>query len=203
MEEIGWLRLAMIPLVGAGIGWATNALAIRMIFRPRRPLVVGRWSWQGLVPRRQGELARQIGMTVQEHLINHEDLERVLARPELRRGIERALSERIAHLLDRRAGRIHPLLGTLLRGRLRQRIERLAVREASRLIARLSAQTLERMRAELDFQAIVEAKVRAFDLELLEGIVHGIARRELRAIEWAGAALGGLIGLVQLLVLLI
>ena len=32
-----WWKLVAMPLVGGAIGWVTNFLAIRMLFRPRLP----------------------------------------------------------------------------------------------------------------------------------------------------------------------
>lgn len=45
--------------------------------------------------------------------------------------------------------------------------------------------------------AIVEEQVLQFSLEKLEEIIRGLARKELKAITWLGAILGGIIGLVQ------
>ena len=49
----------MLPLVGAGIGYATNWLAIKMLFHPRNP----RFGLQGLLPRRQDEIAESVGVS--------------------------------------------------------------------------------------------------------------------------------------------
>ena len=39
-----WL---LLPLVAAGIGWFTNFIAVRMIFRPRQPRGIGPLRFQG------------------------------------------------------------------------------------------------------------------------------------------------------------
>ena len=60
-----WLPWVLLPVVGAIIGFATNWLAIKMLFHPRKP----RFGVHGLLPRRQADLAKNIGAIVAEELI--------------------------------------------------------------------------------------------------------------------------------------
>ena len=55
---------------GAGIGYATNWLAIKMLFHPRKP----RFGLQGLLPRRQGEIADSVGRIVATELLSVDSL---------------------------------------------------------------------------------------------------------------------------------
>ena len=74
----GLLPWLLLPLVGALIGYGTNRLAVGMIFRPIEPRRILGFNFQGLVGRRQPELARSIGNVVGDHLLQPEDLEGVL-----------------------------------------------------------------------------------------------------------------------------
>ncbi|MDH3745298.1 MAG: DUF445 family protein [Acidobacteriota bacterium] len=47
----------VLPFFGIVVGYATNWLAINMIFRPLRPIRLGPWTLQGLFLRRQSEVA--------------------------------------------------------------------------------------------------------------------------------------------------
>ncbi len=47
----------VLPVFGILVGYATNWLAINMIFRPLAPIKIGRWTIQGLFIRRQREVA--------------------------------------------------------------------------------------------------------------------------------------------------
>jgi len=198
-DPLSLLKLASIPLVSAFIGWFTTFLAIRMIFRPRRPLrVAGLFTIQGLVPKRQGELARSIAHTVEQHLLSHSDVLEVLQQADLQGELDRAIREKIRYFLDERLNLSHGLLGTVFRGSMRRRIETMIFEEVRALTPQMVEQVMGRLEAELNFQALVEERIRAFDLDRLEGIIHQIAARELRAIELICGLLGFLIGLVQL-----
>ncbi len=46
-----------LPLFGALVGWATNWLALNLVFRPLNPVRIGPWRVQGLFLKRQAEVA--------------------------------------------------------------------------------------------------------------------------------------------------
>ncbi|NPV27094.1 MAG: DUF445 family protein [Firmicutes bacterium] len=50
-----------IPLISALIGWLTNVIAIRLLFRPVEPIKLPllNYELQGLIPRRQAEIAKK------------------------------------------------------------------------------------------------------------------------------------------------
>lgn len=76
-ELIFWLRVLSGPLVGALIGWLTNALAVKMLFHPYKPWHIGKIRLPltpGIIPRRRHELAKAIGRAVEEKLLTYDDL---------------------------------------------------------------------------------------------------------------------------------
>lgn len=70
-----------------------------------------------------------------------------------------------------------------------------------RLVIRILEQRIDRVMEAMELPALVEAQVTGFPVERLERIILDISGREFRAITWLGALLGGLIGLVQALIL--
>lgn len=81
-------------IIGALIGGLTNAVAIRMLFRPHKALYIGKWRipfTPGLIPKRKPELARQVGKIVDEHLLTPESIEQKLKEPDFRNEIQLVL----------------------------------------------------------------------------------------------------------------
>lgn len=77
MDEF-WVKILFMVVVGAVIGGFTNLLAIRMLFRPYKPIYIfGKQVplTPGLIPKRQDELAKQLGKLVVEHLITPESIQ--------------------------------------------------------------------------------------------------------------------------------
>ncbi len=77
------LNLLLPPLLGAVIGYFTNDLAIRMLFRPYRPLYLGRYRvpfTPGLIPSNQGRLAARVADTITSSLLTPEELQKIARR---------------------------------------------------------------------------------------------------------------------------
>ncbi|GAB4152385.1 MAG: DUF445 family protein [Planctomycetota bacterium] len=185
----------LLPVVGGLTGWATNTIAVRMIFRPLEPRRILGIRIQGLVPRRQKELAKSIGRVVGGHLVEHKDVVRSLNKLDfegiLGAVIDKGLGRKVSEL------RSLPLIGGFLteervadiRGSLTRSI--LSHREA------ILDEVERGLEAGLDVPRLVEEKVAAFPVLRLEQMILDVARRELRAIEILGGVLGALIGLLQ------
>ena len=81
MEPMDIIRLISGPLIGALIGYITNWLAVKMLFRPRKALYIGKLHvpfTPGVIPRRQPALAKAFGRMVSEGLVRKEDLKESL-----------------------------------------------------------------------------------------------------------------------------
>jgi uncharacterized membrane protein YheB (UPF0754 family) len=65
------------PLVGGVIGYVTNWIAVKMLFRPLYPKYIGKWQLPftpGIIPRRKDSLAKAIGQAVGSQLLTKEDI---------------------------------------------------------------------------------------------------------------------------------
>ncbi|WP_010272094.1 DUF445 family protein [Paenibacillus senegalensis] len=73
--------------------------------------------------------------------------------------------------------------------------------ETSRGLAFISSR-MDKLVAVLELPIMVEEQVNKFPVERLENIILSVAGKELKAITWMGAALGGFIGLLQAMLML-
>lgn len=74
-------RFIIAPLVGGVIGYITNDLAIRMLFRPRKAVYIGKFHvpfTPGLIPSQQGRIAQSIGDVISTQLLNEDTLRQTL-----------------------------------------------------------------------------------------------------------------------------
>lgn len=78
---MGVLHYILGPLLGALIGYLTNHIAVKMLFRPYNPVKIGKWTLPftpGIIPKRKGALAKAIGNAVGHHLFTGDDLKDLL-----------------------------------------------------------------------------------------------------------------------------
>jgi uncharacterized membrane protein YheB (UPF0754 family) len=193
-----WIWFA-IPAIGGVIGYLTNRLAVKMIFRPIKPVNILGFRLQGLMPRRQADMAKSIGAVVGDHLVRHEDVARGLDSIDM----ESILMELLDHGLGPKIQELRglPLIGGFLT---EERIEDLRKSIISSLVEH-KGKIMDKLEAALekglDVQALVTDKVAAFPLDKLEALILQVAAKELRAIEILGGVLGILIGIGQVALL--
>jgi len=89
-----WLRFLSGPVIGALIGYLTNWLAVKMLFRPRKALYIGKLHvpfTPGVIPRRKAALAKALGRMVSEMLVRKEDLKESLCSESVSRTVARTV----------------------------------------------------------------------------------------------------------------
>lgn len=83
---MNWSDLGLLlapPLVGGVIGYFTNDIAIKMLFRPYRPIYIGSRRLPftpGLIPSNQERLAKRISDTIMGSLLTPEELQNLARR---------------------------------------------------------------------------------------------------------------------------
>lgn len=71
------LKLLLPPLIGAVIGYCTNYIAVKMLFRPYHPVRIGKWTLPftpGVIPKRKPELAHAVGNAVGKSLLGEGEM---------------------------------------------------------------------------------------------------------------------------------
>lgn len=89
-------------IVGAIIGYFTNWLAIKMLFRPhteKRILGIKVPFTPGLIPKEKDRIARNVSESVGEHLLNRESIGRALKDPEVKVKVKEALVGKVDGIL--------------------------------------------------------------------------------------------------------
>lgn len=193
-------QLLALPIISAFIGYITNVVAIRLLFWPKRPVNLGLFSIQGVLPKRQAQIASSVGQLVEQELLSLDELFDRINTPEIRE----ALTDKIGGILKDRLGDLLPrivpakvskLIGDLLEKILRQ--------EAANIIRQSMEAGSEYLNQEINIQQIVEDKINAFDLDELEKMIRSVTSSELTFIEVLGGVLGFIIGLLQVAIILI
>jgi uncharacterized membrane protein YheB (UPF0754 family) len=195
-----YLLLVLTPFITAAIGWLTNWVAIKMLFHPRVPVRIFCWKWQGLIPRRQLQLACESAEIIereilQQHMILNE-IKKINLEPYLEKTAHTLVWERIGPQL-----RAIPLLGSFINDGILAKFEVIACAEIKNEAGPLIEKVATQFEASVDLKQMIEDNIAAFDLERLESIVNAVAKREFRTIEGLGAVLGFVIGCLQVVLL--
>lgn len=96
------LQFLMMVAVGTLIGWFTNYLAIKLLFRPYKEMNFFFFKIQGLIPKRRDEISENIADVVEKELISVDDIENKLKEVEFDDGmIEKVLDKLVEEKLKK------------------------------------------------------------------------------------------------------
>ena len=94
--EAVWPSRCFAILLASMVGYYTNFIAIKMLFRPQNPSVFGR---QGLIPKKQPELATRLGEGISEHFFNAQELQQYIDDQQLLQKAARRLKKQLDNSL--------------------------------------------------------------------------------------------------------
>jgi len=95
------------PLVGAFIGYMTNFVAIRMLFRPLKPWRLFGFRLPmtpGVIPSKRHDLAQNIGRMVGRHLLTNRDITRALNGAAFKTQLANVINLKIENFLQKDLG---------------------------------------------------------------------------------------------------
>lgn len=75
------------PLVGAVIGYCTNYIAVKMLFRPLYPVTIGNYTLPftpGIIPKGKDRLGKALGKAIGDTLLTKEDMTNALLTDEVK-----------------------------------------------------------------------------------------------------------------------
>lgn len=191
------IKLFLIVGIGAMIGWITNYIAIKMLFRPYKEMNFLFFKIQGLIPKRRSEIAVSIADTVQKELISLKDITNSLNADELEEKMGAVIDKILEEKLESEITKKFPMLVMFLSDEIINKIKSMiktSILENKETIINMFTSYLEE---KVDFKKIIIENVEAFSLEKLEEITYSLAKKELKHIEVIGAILGGIIGIFQ------
>lgn len=91
------------------VGYGTNWLAIKMLFRPHKRSVFS-FGWQGVIPKNRAKLAQEIGILVGDKLLRKEDIQKAFFSPAVQNQLEKAVEHELRVFLEKDYGTLYSLL---------------------------------------------------------------------------------------------
>ena len=196
-------QLLVMVLISGAIGWITNWVAIKMLFRPHKEINFGLFKIQGLIPKRKAEIGTGIASIIQNELISVKDVISNIDREEFSKRLNSLIDDVLDKNLKKKVKEKFPLLQMFFTDKVAKdvgnTIKDIVIENQEKIFEIFSNYAEEN----IDFEVIISDKISNFSLDKLEEIITLLANKELKHIEVIGAILGMLIGAVQYLITLI
>ncbi len=190
------------PVIGAVIGWLTNYVAIKLLFRPLKPVRIAGLTFQGLIPKRRKEIARSIAGTIEREVISAEDITGLLSGINWEAEVEGMINDLVEKRLSSKKVNSIPVIGLASKEITRQ-LKRRLTKDIIRQIERKKHELAARFKDGIDLKALMVSRIDNMDFERFEGLLTGFISRELKHLEYLGGLMGFLIGVGQSILFLL
>ncbi|WP_107842105.1 DUF445 domain-containing protein [Metasolibacillus meyeri] len=171
--------LILLAGVGAIVGAATNYMAIKMLFRPYKPIYFMRWRLPltpGLIPKRRDVLAIQLGKTVSEYLLTPDTVKKKFLSQDIRDNVQAFAKQKITETIFTTDKTIHDWLKlanlqhtpTLIE----QKVDEVIANQFASVKNVLSTKTIQQLLPE-DLEPVLDKKIGdAVDQILDKGVAY-------------------------------
>lgn len=204
LQTIAWAVFReplLLPAFGLITGWATDWLALRMVFYPIEPRrFFGLFTWQGLFLRRRAEVARDYGDLIAKEIITPRNVVEAVLKGPLSDRVFAMVQREVHQLVDAQAGLARPLLVVAVGGRQYQRMKQLiTLKVMERLPETMAA--VERYAADaMDIRNTLMTKMQHLSPAQFERLLRPAFEQDEWMLIAVGALLGFAVGEMQILI---
>lgn len=190
------VKVLVLAIIGALIGWLTNLIAIKLMFRPYYPVKIPilNYSIQGLIPKRREEMAKSIGDVIENELLSlNEIIDKAIEGKNMSQ-IKDTIKHKINEIIRDKLPAIIP---SMFKNMIVSYVDEFIERDGEDIIRDLAGKAIDKASEDLSISELVEENINSFAIETIEEIIVSIAKKELKHIEILGGILGFFIGIVQ------
>ena len=194
----GWKYLPLIlPIFGAIVGYATNWVALKLIFRPLQPKQVGPWKIQGLFIKRQMEVSEEYAKIIAGHIINSRNIYNEMIYGKHVDKLVKLVQVHVKRALDLSAGYTKPILQFLIGPKRYMRVKRKLVKRFVYALPGPVQKVFDYTEEAFDMENMLRDRLQQLPGEEFEGILRPAFQEEELKLILVGAALGAIAGIGQ------
>ena len=187
------IRLSLMIVIGGFIGWITNKVAIKLLFRPVNPVKILFFKFQGVFPKRKDAMAISLADTIENELLSKEVIfDKILNEDnldEIKINLKGTLKVKIAEII--------PSMVKMFMPNVDQMISDFIDKDGDKLFDEMIEEFQRTCLEKLNIREIVKERIDELDFVEFEKIIFGLMSKELKHIEIIGLFLGALIGVLQ------
>ncbi|RSM66963.1 DUF445 domain-containing protein [Amycolatopsis sp. WAC 01375] len=193
----------VLPLFGIGIGWFTDWIALKMIFLPREPKrFFGFYTWQGVFQKRKDQVAADYGDMIAREIITIPNLlEAVLSGPKSDK-LFTMITREVQRTIDAQASVVKPFVAMAVGSRRFQEMKQTAAAKAAARIPETIRHAESYAVNALDVRNTIVDRMRRLNPLEFEQLLRPAFRQDEWKLIAVGAVIGGLVGELQVLLLL-
>ncbi len=190
----GWWTL---PLAGVVVGYATNWIALRIVFQPVRPRRIGPWTLQGLFLKRQQEVSAIWCNIVTEEVLTVRILVEAMLTGSRSRRTQGIVRKHIRQVVDEALGLTKPVVQLTVGLKEFQHLKETASEKVLELTTHVFDDPQFNEERAQDIRAMMTSRMRPLSAEEVQYLLRPAFQEEELKLILLGGVLGFLTGLLQ------
>lgn len=191
----------VMPVFGFFIGWVTDWLALKMIFLPREPRSYLGFTWQGVFQKRRDQVAADYGDMIAKEIITIPNIvEAVLSGPKSDR-LFQIIQREVQRTIDEQAGLIKPFVVAAVGSVKFQELKAVVAQRTVERVPQTVVYAEDYATGALDVRNTIVERMRRLNRLEFENLLRPAFRQDEWKLIAVGAVIGGLVGELQVLLM--
>lgn len=193
----------IMPVFGGLTGWFSDWLALKMVFRPKRPTrYLGLFTWQGLFLQRRDEVAADYARLIAQRVLTPEAiLDALLTGPSSDR-LYAMIQREVSDAVDREAGLAQPFVVAAVGTQQFLAIKRAVAAKVIEMLPVTMQHAHGYIAEALDLENLLAEKMRGLTADEFEALLRPAFQQDEWILIAVGAVLGFLVGELQVRIML-
>jgi uncharacterized membrane protein YheB (UPF0754 family) len=195
-----WINL-ILPVFGGIVGYATNWVALKLIFRPMNPVKVLGMTFQGLFIKRQKEVSAEYARIVAGHIINSQNIYDEMIYGKHVDRLVKLVQVHVKKALDLSAGYTKPFIQFIVGPKKYMQVKKKLVKRFVYALPGPVRKTFDYTERAFDMENLLRTRLQALPPEEFEGILRPAFQEEELKLILVGMVLGIIAGTAQMVLI--
>jgi uncharacterized membrane protein YheB (UPF0754 family) len=191
----------ILPVAGFLVGWTTNWLALKVIFRPLKPIKIGCWTIQGIFLKRQKEVSETFARVNCVEILHTQAVWEAILTGPLHKNFFAMLRAHSIVFTEKMIGGLKPFAVAAMGGEQFAKMKEDIATKISEKLPTIIDQSYEYMTEALDMETTIREKMKELSSEEFEGVLHPAFEEDEILLILIGGVLGLVVGVLQLFAL--
>ncbi len=187
----------MLPLAGILVGYATNWLALKLIFEPLEPKKVGKWTFQGLFMKRQQQVATEYAAIITSNILTVPNIFEAIQKGPAANQLIQMIQKYVDKAVDTAAGNIKETIQLSVGGKRYQVVKNIACWSMVQELPMIIGHIYDYAEEALDIEHTLSSRMMALAPIEFQAFLRPVFQEDEAKLIAVGAILGGLAGLMQ------
>ncbi len=194
-------ELWTLPVMGVIVGYYTNWLALKMIFRPLyEKTYFGFIKYQGLFLKRQKEVSFEFANLVANNILTPKNILNTIIYGKAAENIFKLIQDQILYSLSNLEGIAKPVLSIIIGTEKYKQIKNYILERLTSIVPKSVERVEKYMYESMNLENTLSKRMSSLPPEEFEDLLHSIFKEDEWILITVGAILGAMVGLFQALV---